>query len=280
MKFSVIIPAFNAASFIEEALRSVKEQTFSGYETIVVNDGSTDGTRAAVWDFIDRHKEMKIKLIGQENKGLGAARNTGIKQAQGEYIALLDADDIWHKDKLEKVNQALIGAPGVDVICHAETWFDRAAKRKKAVYYGPAEDCTYKKLLFQGNKLSSSASAIRREALEQAGLFSEDKAWHGVEDYDLWLRLAKVNARFLFLNDICGEYVLHGNNMTRDLVSFNSRVLAVIKHHFQELPGRSWLDAYLFKKRKAKIYREAASYFLKTGNFSLALRQLFNSFKA
>jgi len=256
MKFSIIIPAYNASKFIEQSLNSVISQTFTDYEVIIVNDGSRDDTAAVTLNHINKFKDKKTKLINQENKGLGGARNTGILNSSGEYIALLDADDIWYKDKLKIVYDTLTRLKDIDVICHAELWVDKTKKSKSRVYYGPSKDCTYQRLLFKGNRLSSSATVIRRGKIMEAGLFSENRQWHGVEDYDMWLRLSKANAKFFFLNNICGEYVLHGNNMTQDIVLFNSRVLSLIEYHFRELPRRSLIYRYLFNRRKAKIYQE------------------------
>lgn len=97
-KVSVVIPAYNAMSYLPETVASVLNQTFEDYEVIVVNDGSKDDIK--IW--IAQLADTRIKLISQENQGLSGARNTGIAHAQGEYVAFLDADDLWAPTKLEK----------------------------------------------------------------------------------------------------------------------------------------------------------------------------------
>src|SRR5262245_35299311 len=97
---SVIVPSYNASRYIRETLESVLGQTYSSFEVIVVDDGSTDETAAIVGDHSRR--DSRIRLVSQSNAGVGAARNRGIAEASGEFIAPLDADDIWYPDKLQK----------------------------------------------------------------------------------------------------------------------------------------------------------------------------------
>lgn len=108
---SVIIPAFNAEKYISDTINSVLGQTYSYYEIIIINDGSTDGTEKIVKQFSNR-----IIYIKQRNKGISAARNAGIRKAKGEFIAFLDADDIWMPAKLEKQIDYLNSHPDVDVV--------------------------------------------------------------------------------------------------------------------------------------------------------------------
>lgn len=103
--FSVIIPVYNGEKFIENAIKSVLEQTTSDWELIIVNDGSTDNTISVLKKYQDNEK---IKIISQANSGVSVARNTGVKNSKGNYIAFLDADDVWHKNHLE-VMQTLAG---------------------------------------------------------------------------------------------------------------------------------------------------------------------------
>lgn len=105
------MPAYNAAEFIAEAIDSVINQTFTGWELIVINDGSSDETEAIVKSFTDE----RIKLISQENKGLGAARNNGMEAAVGNWIAFLDSDDVWLPNKLQLQQRFIIDNLDVDV---------------------------------------------------------------------------------------------------------------------------------------------------------------------
>ena len=120
IKFSIIIPAYNAAKFIERALDSVRKQSYGNYEVLVINDGSVDDTEQIIGQYKDKYPKFSINFFSQENKGAGGARNKGIYNANGDYIAFLDADDCWYPEKLEKVNNFLIVHPEIDVLCHNE----------------------------------------------------------------------------------------------------------------------------------------------------------------
>src|SRR4028119_2048415 len=102
-KVSVIVPAYNAMSYLPETLQSVLTQTFNSFEVLIINDGSSD----EIVEWASEIKDSRVKLISQENQGLSGARNTGIRSSQGEYLAFLDADDIWESSKLEKQVECL-----------------------------------------------------------------------------------------------------------------------------------------------------------------------------
>ncbi|MDE7180535.1 MAG: glycosyltransferase [Muribaculaceae bacterium] len=108
---SVVIPLYNKASFIEETLRSVFNQSYANYEIIVVDDGSTDNGP----EIVGQLKNARLRLISQPNSGVSVARNTGIREARGEYIAFLDADDIWKPDYLQTQNDLITRYPQCDV---------------------------------------------------------------------------------------------------------------------------------------------------------------------
>ncbi|MFH1618112.1 MAG: glycosyltransferase family A protein, partial [Candidatus Margulisiibacteriota bacterium] len=106
-KFSVIIPLYNGEKYIARALDCVKAQTFKDLEVVVCNDGSPDASADIVNNYIRDNRGLQIKLVSQKNRGLGGARNTAIRNAEGEYMALLDQDDIWYPNKLERINEVL-----------------------------------------------------------------------------------------------------------------------------------------------------------------------------
>lgn len=277
MKFSIVIPVYNSEKFIGKAIESVLNQTYADWELIIINDGSTDLVEEVVRKYIKKNDGANIRFISQANKGLGAARNTGIKSAKGEYIALLDADDVWYQGKLKAVNEILLEENDLDVVCHDEYLVKQGGGVRKRLNYGPKEACSYQDLLFKENVLSGSATTIRKEKLFEVGLFSENKQWHGVEDYDMWLKLSKIDAKFFFLNEVYGEYVMHSNNMTNNATSFVARVFNVIDYHFEQWPNKSLFYRYLFKKRKAKICQGTAIQLLKAGEPLLAGRQMIKS---
>ena len=191
MKISVIIPSWNRADRLAAAIDSVRAQRFPAHEIIVVDDGSTDNTRELLSrDYPDVHYRY------QQNGGVSSARNTGIRAASGDWIALLDSDDRWDPAKLEHQQQAMQQHPG-HRLCHCdETWI-RNGKRvnpmKKHAKFGG--------LIFRHCLplcvISPSAALIDRTLFDELGLFDENLP--ACEDYDLWLRICAVHP-VLFVN--------------------------------------------------------------------------------
>ena len=274
--FSVVIPAYNCASFIERALESVRNQTFKDYEIVVVNDGSTDSTPEIIQIYIDSHPEIQVILINQSNKGIGGARNTGIKNANGKYVAFLDADDLWYPEKLEKVAEIFKRNPDVVLVCHDEYMREEGGITRKSLRYGPCMEPMYEWMLFSGNCISTSATAVKREALLNAGLFSENLEFNGVEDYELWLRLAKNNCKFYFLHETLGEYIRVEGSISTKVEYHCQNIINVLDAHF-EAYGKENRLFKMYKQRKSNIlysagreyhrqrkYRKALQYYIKS----------------
>lgn len=257
--FSVVIPAYNASKFLEKALDSVRTQTFDNYEIIVVNDGSTDNTLGILKAYFDRYPELNYKLIDQENKAIGGSRNSGIKEACGEFIAFLDADDIWYREKLKKVYIYLEQNPEADFVCHDEHLAENG-KIIKRLAYGPYT--SHKDLLFKRNCISTSATVVRRDKLLQAELFSEDMNFNGVEDYELWLRLSKI-CNMKYIHEVLGRYNVHAEGITNDIETHICNSINAVERHFKLWEPNSLYYRLLMNRRRADIYRAAAYAFLK-----------------
>jgi cellulose synthase/poly-beta-1,6-N-acetylglucosamine synthase-like glycosyltransferase len=190
---SVIVPAFDAARYIRQTLESVCAQTYRAIEVLVVDDGSRDATRAIVEEFAV--KDSRVRLMVQPNAGVGAARNAGIRQAKGLYIAPIDADDVWHPRKLE-AQVACMESHGLGtglVYCWSnlidpEGRFLRHCGRMELEGDVAAD-------LIQGNFINSaSVPLFRAAALAKVGPYltrSEQAGSQGVEDWDLSLRIAE-----------------------------------------------------------------------------------------
>jgi len=185
---SVIIPAFNRAHTLPKALDSVLSQTLKPREIIVVDDGSTDETNAVLANY------PGLCIISQDNRGVSAARNMGIKKAGGEWLAFLDSDDEWLKEKLEKQWDAIC----IDdkLICHTEEIWIRNGQRvnpmKKHKKFG---GIIYERCL-PLCVISPSSVMIHRSVFKDVGVF--DESLEVCEDYDLWLRIcAKYSVLFI-----------------------------------------------------------------------------------
>jgi glycosyltransferase involved in cell wall biosynthesis len=183
-KVSVIIPTYNGGKFLPEAIDSALKQSVNSIEIIVVDDGSIDGTPQLLKDY-----DRQIKYIYQENKGVSAARNRGLTEASGEYIAFLDADDVWLPKKLEK-QIALLDDNRNAGFVYCDNVFVDAERRPIADYNRKVElkDGRIDINLFCNFFMITSGVVMRRGCLETIGIFDETLSVG--EDYDFFLRLA------------------------------------------------------------------------------------------
>jgi len=178
---SVVIPTYNREHLLERSLESVLGQTLAADEIIVVDDGSTDNTASTL-----KSMHPEVKLIQQDNLGVSAARNAGISAARHDWIALLDSDDIWHKNKLERQITALNNAPEY-LLCHSdEIWIRNGVRVNQMNKHKKAGGHIFQHCLPRC-VISPSSVMIHRSLFEETGLFDENLP--ACEDYDLWLRI-------------------------------------------------------------------------------------------
>lgn len=208
---SVVIPAYEAAPYIRQTLDSVFAQNYPNYEVIVVNDGSPDtsGFRSAIHDYLGR-----IVYLEQENRGPSAARNAGILQARGEFIAFLDSDDLWFDSYLDRQMSAICGGPGHDFIySDAALVGDNIPPGQTFMQISPSRGpVTFDNLLALNCIVILSCTVARRESILKAGLFDET-FWH-CEDFDLWLRMAFSGARMAYCNEILASHRVRGGSLS------------------------------------------------------------------
>jgi glycosyltransferase involved in cell wall biosynthesis len=212
---SVIIPAYNAASVIGQSIASVLQQSHPPIEIIVVDDGSVDRTAEVVSEI-----EGPIRLIRKANGGPASARNLGIRESRGEWVALLDADDLWYREKLEtQLRYTVIEDVGL-VHCPSDHRLDEAP-----------EFITFDDM-WRLNWIINSSVLIRRQALNDIGLFDEAPELISVEDYNLWLRFAASRWRIA----TCPQPLVH---YTRGIgISSNAERLLKASLHNIETIGR------------------------------------------
>jgi len=231
LKFSIIVPCFNAGQTLHYCLESVVQQTYENFELIAVNDGSSDDTPEILDDFAKKIPGMTI--LHQKNKGLGESRNAALGLATGEYVLFLDADDFWCPSKLEQIFESLQSID-CDLLCHNE-WavipFEKKFKKLRVLQHGPFK--SFENLLIYGNSLSPSAVAVKLSVIKSVGFFSTDKKLHGCEDWDLWIKLAENGAKFEYVDKVLGSYVLHENNMSNEGTFYERSY-----HVFQSAAGR------------------------------------------
>ena len=250
----VVIPAFNAQLYIARTIESVLLQGPIVNCIIVVNDGSTDQTDS----IISLHPQTKIALINQENQGLANARNTGIKAATAPYIALLDADDVWLKNKLEKqleLFQRKKDIPLGAVYCDYSLIDDRSKpiQGKNLVIHPALRGNIYRNLL-TGNFISGSGSSIliKSEVFKDVGYF--DETLKASEDWDMWLRIAQ-KYQFDYVDESLVQIRVHASNMQKDFSRMLSSELAML-NKFERSGTRNYflllkIQTILLKKKMA-----------------------------
>lgn len=178
---SVIIPTFNRASMLKEAVASVLAQDFDGFEVIVVDDGSTDNTEDVLGDF------PNICVVRQHNRGVSAARNAGIEKASGRFIAFLDSDDLWLPQKLSAQITFFQKHPKALVCQTEELWIRNGTRVNPKKRHRKHSGMIFEKAVVLC-LVSPSAVMMRKELFDEVGLF--DETLPACEDYDLWLRIS------------------------------------------------------------------------------------------
>ncbi|NMG08966.1 glycosyltransferase [Brasilonema sp. UFV-L1] len=264
-KVSVIIPAYNAIAYLKEAVESVLKQTFTDFEILIVDDGSSDGTV----EWVSQIKDPRVRLISQQNQGSSGARNTGITAASGEYIALLDADDIWEPTKLEKQVRHLEENPSVGLV---DTWtvlINQQGKSTGRVVVSHAEgDDVWKQLVqFKTVCACDSTPLIRRSCFETVGLFNRELPF--LEDLDMWIRLA-ARYRFAVIKEVLVRYRQHpgskSTNCQGTLEAFRTiveKAFESVHSDFLPLRERGYGRIYLYLAWRAinnRDYEQAVQF--------------------
>ena len=207
MNISVVIPTYNRRCSVQSAIQSVIDQSLKADEIIVVDDGSDDSTGEVL-----RKEFPLVKLIRQDNAGVSAARNHGIREAAGEWIGFLDSDDLWHQDKLFRQVTALRRNCDYQA-CHCDEIWIRNGKRVNPMNkHAKPEGWIFKNCLARCC-VSPSAVLVRKDLLESAGLFDENLP--ACEDYDLWLRIFSRVPILLVAEKLVTKFGGHDDQLSR-----------------------------------------------------------------
>ena len=267
---SIVVPTFNHAQFLHQALASVVAQTFQNWEAIIVNNFSTDDTIKIVESF----GETRFRLINFHNNGvIAASRNEGIRLSNGSVIAFLDSDDLWYPNKLEHCMPAFDAH--ADVVCHGENWISNNMHPRQ-ILYGPQKNAQYARLLYRGNCVSTSATLVRKDLLIEVRGFSTELEYITAEDYDLWLKLAHRKSRFTFIPEILGEFRQHQLGASSSVERHLRSELAVITSH-HKTNSTSIGNAIRFRRRRAKVFYSAGRTHMRDANSRQALRFLLHA---
>lgn len=276
MKFSVIVPAYNREKELKTSIESVLNQTYRDFELIVVDNGSTDGTKQVVESYSEA--DSRVRYFWQENSGSPAgSRNTGIQNARYDWVAFLDSDDYWTPDKLQEVSAKIHAEPDVIAVSHYEDKIVDGTFHSLLKHGHSIRKPLYENLLFSGNAFSVSAMVVRRESLIQAGLFDVRREYFAVEDYDMWMKLSRLGD-FAVIEKSLGAFCITGNNMSGNIDFLNKNLKCLVFDHLSRLSGQN-VD-FLKKKHGARIdYYRGRSYQL-AGEWKKALPILLGSIKA
>ncbi|MBD0302712.1 MAG: glycosyltransferase [Tolypothrix sp. T3-bin4] len=226
---SVVIPAYNSEKTIRDTIESVLQQSFKDFELIVIDDGSQDSTYQVVSSFSD----PRVRVFSYPNAGVSASRNRGITKANGEFLAFLDADDLWTPDKLEAQLRALEDNPQAAV---AYSWTDYIDESGQFLHPGNHPTATgdvYSDLLVNDFLENGSNPLIRREALRKVGGFDESLC--GPEDWELFIRLAACYP-FVVVPRSQILYRLSINSISFNLTRQEAQCLQVIERAFNQAP--------------------------------------------
>ena len=263
-KVSVIIPTYNRLPMLKEAVESVLSQDFEDFELIVVDDGSTDGTADEITRYGGRVKLLQHK----ENRGVSAARNSGILHAKGKYIGFLDSDDLWVKGKL-KIQVAFLDENPQYPLCYTdEIWIRRGKRVNPMLKHAKFSGWILEKCL-PLCIISPSSALMRKTLFSKVGLF--DEALPVCEDYDLWLRVSVRFPIFFIDRKLIVKRGGHPDQLSnRSWGNDRFRVIALEKLLSEPSLGpeeREWVMKEM--KKKCEILSQG---FLKRGNEAEARR--------
>lgn len=270
-KVSVIIPSYNATRFVKTTIDSVLAQTFQDFEIVVVDDGSTDNTKEVLQDYGD-----KIRYLYKENGGVSKARNYGIENAVGKYIAFLDADDVWMPEKLEKQVELLEANEEIG-LCYAATQkVDEELNYLSSISANAYKDYT-ESLLLNLNIVAGSCSSamVRRDIISQTDGF--DSKFSTYADWEMWLRLSLLT-KFAPINEELVKYRIVAGSMSSKPEVTKRDALGVLEKFFNlpNLPEK-------YKRLKNKAFSNnlmiVSGEFLHNRNFGESLSCMWQGLK-
>ncbi len=242
MKISVIIPTYNRARFVLKAIKSIQNQSLHVEQIIVVDDGSTDDTKELL-------QNENILYIYQKNRGVSSARNLGIKNAKHEWIAFLDSDDLWHKDKMEEQVALHVDNPNIKASFTDERWIrnGKIVNKKKHL---KKEEPTFLNSL-RTCKIGVSTFFAHKSIFDEVGLFDENLCV--CEDYDLWLRILLEYQIKLIDKELITKQAGHCNQLSFTTPLIDSYRIKALKKH---LNSKYKIDVIKEIEYKSKILQK------------------------
>jgi glycosyl transferase family 2 len=254
---SVVIPSFNGGGYLGEAIDSALAQTYPAVEIVVVDDGSTDDTRARVARYGDR-----VRYLHQENRGLPGARNTGIRAARGSYLAFLDHDDRFLPEKLARQVAVLEARPDVGLVYTGWHFIDGDGRRLPPTGWDRRDGDVLADLIVE-NMIYPAAAMVRKAPVDAVGGF--DETLTGLEDWDLWLRLALRGVHWACVDEPLLEYRVHPGQMHKHGADRRLRNRLAILDKVRAAPDLAPEIRALEAVARQNAYLQAAAHRLRAG---------------
>lgn len=276
---SVVIPTYNHAHYLGRCLQSVLDQTYENWEAIVIDNHSTDNTDEVMRNFAD----PRITLVKIHNDGvIAASRNMGVRAARGEWVAFLDSDDWWLRDKLQVC--IANASSKTDLIYHDL----RIVKEITTLFQGRFIKSWQVKmpvivdLLVRGNAIATSSVVVRKSLFAKIGGIDENPNLASAEDYNTWLRIANITDGFKYVSKCLGFYMLHSQGMSRKDMSAPTKIASesftYVLNRQQMLKYNSYLrytqGRFAFVKGDFVNAKQDLFYCLRYGNFTIKFKSL------
>jgi glycosyltransferase involved in cell wall biosynthesis len=267
---SVIIPLYNSEEYINDTIQSVVSQTYKDWELIVVDDCSTDNSRDIVKNVAQIDERIKLLELDNNFGGPAVPRNIGIKKSKGKYVAFLDSDDLWHKEKLEVCLKYFDS--NVDIVYHDLLRFGKVNFLSKRRMKGrKLKRPVIIDLLMNGNGISNSSVIARANIIKSVGCLNESKKMIAAEDYNLWLKISEVTDNFLHIPKELGRYLIGDDNISKKDMSNCSKEASV---DFENFLTKSELLKYT-----ARLMYEQGRYFYINKEYYSAQKYLYKSIR-
>jgi len=261
--FSVVIPTYNRKEKLKRAVDSVLNQEYKNWEILVIDNNSKDGT----YEMIKNFKNSKIKIFQIKNNGcIAKSRNVGVMKSRGRFVAFLDSDDYWFKNKLQYCYDSIVINPKINFIYHDmlinQNKFGLISK--KINYFRLLKNPIYDDLVFNGPAFPTSSVVLEKSYFKKINMFDEKKQLITWEDYDAWIRFSKVSNEFFGVNKALGSYTHDYENTLTPKKQITNLNNFIYKYFANKNKVANWCYyALLSSYFKEKNYKKALHFYKK-----------------
>jgi teichuronic acid biosynthesis glycosyltransferase TuaG len=268
---SIIMPVYNGERYVSEAIESVLSQTYQNFELIIVNDGSTDNSKTAIDPYL---KDPRIRYFEQNNAGVAAARNTAIKESQGEFIGFLDQDDIWHPTKLEIQINFLENHQDISLVYSDYIIYNEIERSNSSISDLDPIDFSQCDLIsiFSQNRIGVLTVLLKKKCLIDSGLL--DTQLKGTDDYELWLRLV-LDYKYQYISQPLATYRWHGENASNNKLKMMEQEANAISSFLKKRPDAYKILGGIINNRLFGIYNEIGNLLIWKHKDNLKARQFY-----